>query len=452
MYVGSGDAAIFNSMATASPLNAQLSSSWTWTPADPDTDNPYFEEFAAQGQNLFQASGDSGVWTPSSETYPSDDAFLTSVGGTDLETSSAGGPWSSETAWVDGGGGVGPDKFPIPFWQTTTASGCSRCSNTYRNGPDVSANANFTFYVCADQTTCSANLYGGTSFAAPMWAGYLALVNQKAVADSEKPLGFINPALYTIGLGSSYDTDFHDITSGSNGDSATVGYDLATGWGSPNGSGLISGLLNTINTPGFGLTASSTSVSVVQGGTGTSTITSTVINGFGAAISLSETGQPAGVTVKLSPTSITGAGTSTMTITVGSSAVSGTYAIKVTGTSGSITEICTVSLIVTKAPAAFTVSAAPATINVARGSSGTSTITTTVSGGFDSDVSLSATGYPGGVTVSFSPRTIAKPGAGKSTMTVTVGSKVALGDHKITINGTGAGVTLTTAVTLDVLN
>ena len=452
MYVGSGDAAIFNSMATASPLNAQLSSSWTWSPADPGTDNPYFEEFAAQGQNLFQASGDGGAWTPSSTIYPADDVFLTSVGGTDLETSSAGGPWSSETAWVDGGGGIGPDKFPIPFWQTTTASGCSRCSNTYRNGPDVSANANFTFYVCADQTTCSANLYGGTSFAAPMWAGYLALVNQKAKADSENPLGFINPALYTIGLGSSYDTDFHDITSGSDGYPATVGYDLATGWGSPNGSGLISGLLSTINAPGFGLTASSTSVSVVQGGTGTSTITSTVINGFGAAISLSETGQPTGVTVALSPTTITGAGTSTMTITVGSSAVPGTYAIKVTGTSGSITEICTVSLIVTKAPPAFTVSAAPATIKVARGSSGTSTITTTVSGGFDSAVSLSATGYPGGVTVSFSPRTIAKPGAGKSTMTVTVGSKVALGDHKITINATGASVTHTTAVTLDVLN
>ena len=452
MYVGSGDAAIFNSMATASPLNAQLSSSWTWSPADPNTDNPYFEEFAAQGQNLFQASGDGGAWTPSSTIYPADDVFLTSVGGTDLETSSAGGPWSSETAWVDGGGGIGPDKFPIPFWQTTTASGCSRCSNTYRNGPDVSANANFTFYVCADQTTCSANLYGGTSFAAPMWAGYLALVNQKAKADSENPLGFINPALYTIGLGSSYDTDFHDITSGSDGYPATVGYDLATGWGSPNGSGLISGLLSTINAPGFGLTASSTSVSVVQGGTGTSTITSTVINGFGAAISLSETGQPTGVTVALSPTTITGAGTSTMTITVGSSAVPGTYAIKVTGTSGSITEICTVSLIVTKAPPAFTVSAAPATIKVARGSSGTSTITTTVSGGFDSAVSLSATGYPGGVTVSFSPGTIAKPGAGKSTMTVTVGSKVALGDHKITINATGASVTHTTAVTLDVLN
>ena len=56
-------------------------------------------------------------------------------------------------------------------------------STTYRNGPDVSANANFTFYVCADQTTCTANEYGGTSFAAPMWAGYIALANQQAIAN-----------------------------------------------------------------------------------------------------------------------------------------------------------------------------------------------------------------------------------------------------------------------------
>jgi hypothetical protein len=60
MYVGSTDSAIFNAMATASPLNAQLSSSWTWYPADPSIDDPYFMEFAAQGQNLFQASGDGG--------------------------------------------------------------------------------------------------------------------------------------------------------------------------------------------------------------------------------------------------------------------------------------------------------------------------------------------------------------------------------------------------------
>jgi subtilase family serine protease len=452
MYVGSTDSAIFNAMATASPLNAQLSSSWTWYPADPSTDDPYFQEFAAQGQNLFQAAGDGGAWSSESEIYPADNVYLTSVGGTDLETTGPAGAWSSETAWADGGGGISPDKFAIPFWQTTTASSCSECSDNYRNAPDVSANANFTFYVCADQTTCTTNLYGGTSFAAPMWAGYLALANQQAVADGQPTLGFINPALYDIGLGSGYDTDFHDITTGSNGISATTGYDLATGWGSPNGSSLINALLSTISTPGFGLTASSTAVSVVQNSSGTSTITSTVINGFASGISLSATGQPAGVTVTFSPSSITGAGTSTMTIAVGASAAVGTYRIKITGTSGTITEVVTVTLAVTKAAPQYAISASPTTISVARGGSGTSTITTTISGGFDSAVSLSATGYPIGVTVTFIPKAIAKPGAGKSIVKIAVDKKVALGNHPITINATGAGLPKTIQITLDVLN
>ena len=452
MYVGSTDAAIFNAMATASPLNAQLSSSWTWSPADPNTDNPYFQEFAAQGQNLFQAAGDSGAWKSTSEIYPADDVYVTSVGGTDLDTSSAGGPWSSETAWVDGGGGISPDKYAIPSWQTSAASGCSSCSKTYRNGPDVSANANFTFYVCADQTTCTANEYGGTSFAAPMWAGYLALVNQQAVANGNHTLGFINPSLYTIGAGSSYDTDFHDITSGSNGYSATTGYDLATGWGSPHGSGLLNALAGSSSSPGFSLSASPSSVSVAQGSQGTSTITSTVTGGFNSAIALTATGQPTGVTVGFNPTSITGAGTSTMTMTVASSTATGNYTITVKGTSGSTTETTTVSLTVTGTNPNFTISASPTTISVARNSSGTSTITTAVSGGFDSAITLSASGEGSAQSVTFTPSSIAAPGSGTSTMKVTVGRNARLGNHTITITGTGGGVTHTTTVTLDVLN
>src|SRR5207253_2223901 len=129
------------------------------------------------------------------------------------------------------------------------ASGCSSWSKTNRNGPDVSANANFTFYVCANQSGCTANSYGGTSFAAPMWAGYLALVNQQSVANGHSAVGFINPSLYAIGEGSSYGSDFHDIVSGSNGYSATTRYDLATGWGSPNGTGLINALVGSATPP-----------------------------------------------------------------------------------------------------------------------------------------------------------------------------------------------------------
>ena len=137
-------------------------------------------------------------------------------------------------------------------------------STEYRNGPDVSANADFTFYVCADQTTCTANDYGGTSFAAPMWAGYIALANQKSAATSGPPVGFINPAIYSFGVSANYDTDFHDITIGNNDYPAVTGYDLATGWGSPNGVNLINALLSggTV-TPDFSLSA--TAVSVPQG-------------------------------------------------------------------------------------------------------------------------------------------------------------------------------------------
>jgi subtilase family serine protease len=123
--------------------------------------------------------------------------------------------------------------------------------------------------VCADQATCTANEYGGTSFAAPLWAGYLALINQQSVANGNGLLGFINPTLYSIGAGSSYIADFHDITSGSNGYSATTGYDLATGWGSPIGSGLIDALAGSSSSaatikspaPGSTLTSASTTFS-----------------------------------------------------------------------------------------------------------------------------------------------------------------------------------------------
>jgi subtilase family serine protease len=449
MYVGSTDSAIFNSMATHTPLNAQLSSSWTWSPADPSTDNPYFEEFATQGQNLFQAAGDSGAWTSSSEIYPADDVYVTSVGGTDLETSSAAGPWASESAWVDGGGGISPDDFAIPSWQTTAASGCSSCSKTYRNGPDVSANANFTFYVCADQTTCTANDYGGTSFATPMWAGFLALTNQQSVANGNKTLGFINPSLYTIGESSSYDSDFHDITSGSNGYSATTGYDLATGWGSPQAA-LVSALAgSTSTTPGYSLSASPSSVSVEAGNSGSSTITSTVTGGFDSAVTLSASGEPSGVTVSFSPTSITGSGSSTMTLAVASTVAAGTYSITVTGTSGSTTETTTVSLTVTTASSgSFTLSVSPSSGYLDQGQSGYAVVTVTASGGFDSAVTFSASGVPSGVTSSFSPTSVT--GSGTTDFTLTVARNAPTGTSTITITGTGGGKTATTTLTFQV--
>lgn len=353
MYIGNGDplddAGILNAMATANPLNAQLSSSWEWKPADPNTDNPYFLEFAAQGQNFFEASGDSGKWTSSGFVWPADSVYVTAVGGTDLDTVSAGGAWKSETGWSGSGGGISPDKYAIPSWQVAAAAGCASCSQVYRNGPDVSANANYTFYVCADQTTCTANEYGGTSFAAPMWAGYLALANEQNITNGNPTLGFINPTLYTILGGSTYDTDFHDITSGSNGTyTATVGYDLVTGIGSPNGVNLINALAPA--SADFALTASPTKVKVTQGAVGHSKITTTITGNFDSSVALSATGQETGVTVTFNPATIAapGAGSSTMTIKASSSAKTGVETITVTATGGGKTHTATVTVDVVK--------------------------------------------------------------------------------------------------------
>jgi subtilase family serine protease len=247
VYVGATDTAIISAMTSHDPLPTTIGCSWGWTPADTTTLDPYFERMAAQGQTFFAASGDNSTWSSTNEAWPADDANVVSVGGTDLITARAGGAWQSETAWADSGGGISPDNIPIPSWQEIAGviNSSNGGSNVYRNGPDVSANANFTFYVCADQTACTANELGGTSFAAPMWAGYAALVNEQLAQKSLPAAGFLNPTIYAQNVTSSYATDFHDITSGTSGSfSAVAGYDLVTGWGTPNGSGLINSLGN----------------------------------------------------------------------------------------------------------------------------------------------------------------------------------------------------------------
>jgi len=250
VFVGSSDTAILSSMATHTPLTAQMSASWVWMPADPSSDDPYFKQFAAQGQNFFCAAGDWNAWVSGNYAYPPEDAYVTGVGGTDLQVQSPGGPWASETAWSDSGGGISIDGIPIPAWQQLAGviNSKNKGSNTLRNGPDIAGESNFDFYVCADQSGCGAG-WGGTSFAAPMWAGFMALVNQQAVANGNPLLGFINPIIYPLGVGSNYTNLFHDITSGSNGFPAVTGYDLVTGWGSPIGPALITTLAGSQTGP-----------------------------------------------------------------------------------------------------------------------------------------------------------------------------------------------------------
>ncbi len=434
VYVGSSDTAIISAMTTHNPLPATIGCSWGWTPVDPSTLDPYFMKMAAQGQNFFAASGDSSTWSQSVVAWPADDAYVVSVGGTDLVTSGAAGPWQSETAWVDSGGGISPDGIAIPAWQRLAGviNSSNRGSTSVRNGPDVAANANFTFYVCADQSGCTANLYGGTSFAAPMWAAYIALVNQQLASNGKAPIGFLNPTIYAQNVTSSYATNFHDITSGSSGSySAVPGYDLVTGWGSPN-SGLIAALVGP-QTAGFSMSASPAMIGMGQGASANSTVTVSSLNGYNSPVALTVAGCPGNTTCTLNPTSVTppanGTATSVLTIATTSSSPAGSYTLTISGNAG--VQTTTVSLTISAAAGDFSISA-PATISVSRGSRSTATISLAAIGA-GSGVTLSTTGLPSRVTATYSPNPA--PASGSSRMTITASRRATAGTFTVTIKG-----------------
>jgi uncharacterized membrane protein len=213
------------------------------------------------------------------------------------------------------------------------------------------------------------------------------------------------------------------------------------------------GVTQVSGSPDFSISASPSSLTIQQGNQGTSTITTTISGGFNSAITLSASGMPSGTTVNFNPTQIPapGAGSSTMTITVDSSTPVGIYPITVTGNGGGIQQNTTVTLTVTAQGAPnFSISASPASLSIQQGNQGTSTITTTISNGFNSAIGLSASGMPSGTTVNFNPTQIPAPGAGSSTMTITVGSSTPTGTYPITVTGNGGGIQQNTTVTLTV--
>ena len=171
------------------------------------------------------------------------------MGGTTL-TTGTGATYSSEKVWNWGGGtgssgGISSD-YAIPIYQQGISMTANLGSTTKRNVPDVALTADQVYVYYGNG---SKGEFGGTSCAAPLWAAFTALVNQQGVANEQPPVGFLNPTLYAIGKGSTYSNCFHDITTGNNSNSTTGasfpavgGYDLCTGWGTPNGTNLIDAL------------------------------------------------------------------------------------------------------------------------------------------------------------------------------------------------------------------
>ncbi len=222
---------------------AQVSTSWglpetALSRATLNSEYAIFKQMAAQGQAVLSASGDNGAYDTGyvgdgpTVDDPASQPYVTGVGGTTLTTQSPGGSYVSETTWYNSsssaaGGGVST-LWGVPDYQQPVTG-----IPNGRTVPDVSLNSdpetgysirfNGQWYV-----------YGGTSAAAPLWAGLTALVNSRRTALGLGRIGFLNTPVYQIAR-SNQPANFHDIADGSSNGyyTAAAGYDPATGWGTP---------------------------------------------------------------------------------------------------------------------------------------------------------------------------------------------------------------------------
>ncbi len=339
---------------------------------------------------------------------------------TDIKISSSGGGASNcsvqnsnFTACVSG--------FAKPSWQTVTVAGQST-----RFSPDVSfyASPNFPGYIfCTPQSELSStgpststcvsgiataietynSIIGGTSASAPVFAGIVALMNQYISSSGQ---GNINPMLYQLAATSP--SAFNDVTagdinvfcqagtptgqlasllcpaSGVLGYNAGPGFDLASGLGSLNVNAFAGALASP---PDFSASTPTTSLSFFTGQSDTATITVTPINNFNGSVSFGCSALT-GVTCSFSPTTVTGAGTTTVTIqTSGTSNVNGTLVI--TATTGTLSQLshqaASISLATTPA---FTMAPTAASFQVAQGSNVSATVAVTFSTGFTGPVTF----------------------------------------------------------------
>jgi subtilase family serine protease len=257
VYEGTSDVDVLNEIASPTKgetLPYQVSCSWGIA-GDTNLDQSLIQ-MAAQGQSIFYASGDSGAPMGGTNGTPQIDNYMTSVGGTALSLNGTGGAWQLETVWSGSYGAV-DTRLPIPDYQKPINMAAVGGSNSHRNIPDVAMEADFVEVVYTQvftngdpPVTGHVGTGAGTSAAAPLWAAFTAMVNQQAASQGKPTMGFINPAIYDIAQSPLYSSCFHDITIGNTTNKnnttqfyAATGYDLCTGWGSPNGINLIHALV-----------------------------------------------------------------------------------------------------------------------------------------------------------------------------------------------------------------
>jgi subtilase family serine protease len=379
-------------------------------------------------------TGMGGTEFPAADVVSTNTTFWTAANGSDVISSAK--SYIPEMVWNDdiaatatvpgtlssGGGGVST-LTPRPSWQTGVPG---IPSGNFRFVPDISLTAspnNAGFLYCSSDTTdtkitgscangfrdasnINLTVAGGTSFDAPIFAGMVAIINQKTNSSGQ---GVVNPTLYMLASNAAtYASAFHDITTGSNkctagtalcstagagSFSATTGYDEASGLGSVDFFNLLSAWPGS-STPSSVASTTTLSAATVTPAAGASDVITIMVASGSSASTVTPTGT---LTVAVDGTTQT----STLALVSGaasfmfSSATTGAHTISATY-SGDATYASSsgmISLTVGSASAkSFSLTASNAT--VAAGGSGTSTITVTPQNGYTGTIAFTVTSSP----------------------------------------------------------
>lgn len=200
--------------------------------------------------------------------------------------------------------------------------------------------------------------------------------------------------------------------------------------------------------PSFFLNANASSAALQAGSPARVVFTPTPSNGFKSTIALSVSGLPRGVLASFSPASIAPGASSTLSLTLSSGAVSGTYTLSVKASGGGIT--ATRPLTLTVLAPSFSMSLSGAAVSLRTGGRIPLTLTTAAVNGFNAAISLSASGAPRGVSATFSRSSIASPGNGSTTLTIAATTAAVPGTYNLTVTATGAGQSQTQKLKLTI--
>ena len=468
----------------------------------------------AQGQSVFAAAGDNGATDCDGTAqmpvntathglavdYPASSVYVTAMGGTEFtgdttatvtngvaapqqywngssnvnDTSASAFSYIPEMVWNDtastgtnvGTGGGVSSQFSKPPWQ----SGNGVPADGQRDVPDLAlaASPNHDGYIICSQGECQTGyrrdsdqtytVIGGTSAAAPTFAGIAALANQKLASRQ----GNLNPQVYSLAASAAW--AFNDITTGDNkmvctvgtpncssspiGYAAGTGYDLATGWGSVDATALLDAMAGTPN-PHFVLLPVSRNVTLSPGDSSTVALTVTPKEGFSGSVALTCTpsNSLSGVTCSYDTASVTTPGSANLTIQTSSTQGAQTGTITLQGSSGGNTSSVAINLSVVIPD--FQMSAGNATETVNTGETTTDTVTITSLQGFASAVNLSCAGTAG-LTCSLNPGSVTASTTTAVTSTLTVSASTSATTGSITITGSSGTITHTLQIPVTV--